>query len=104
MIARNFTTTAVAYRLTSAADDTRIFSASASVTTKGILLPARIEDEAMLEGSFSEVKKFMCPVVDIRKGDKVVIGGTDYFVGGARKFNNEIGRNQHLELILYNPN
>ena len=104
MIEQNFTTAAVAYRLTSAADDTRIFSAVASVTTKGILLPASMEDEAMLEGSYSEVKKFMCPVADIRKGDKVVIGGVDYFVGGLRNFNNEIGRNQHLELILYNPN
>lgn len=104
MIDRNFTTAAVAYRLTSSADDTRIFSASAAVTTKGILFPASMEDEAMLEGSFSEVKKFLCPVVDIRKSDKIVIGGVDYFVGGLRNFNNDIGRSQHLELILYHPN
>ena len=104
MIEKNFNTAAVAYRLTASAGDTREFSAVASVTTSGILLPASVEDEAMLEGSYSEVHKFMCPSVDIRKGDKVVIGGVDYYVGGVRNFNNDIGSNQHTELVIYNPN
>ena len=94
----------MAYRLTSAASDTREYSSTASVTTKGILLPAAIEDEAMLDGSFSEVRKFICPVVDIRKSDKIVIAGTNYYVGGLKRYDNPIGTNQHLELIIYDPN
>lgn len=104
MIERNFNTEAIAYRLTASTGDTRIFSAVASVTTNGVLLPASAEDEALLDGSYSEVHKFMCPVVDIRKSDKIVIGGVSYFVGGVRNYDNEIGNSQHTELVIYQPN
>lgn len=104
MIERNYTTAASSYRLVPSSDDTREYSASATVTTKGMLLPASAEDEALLEGSYQEVRKFLCPLVDIQIGDKVVINSEDFFVGGRRRYDNDIVRNQHLELVLHSPN
>lgn len=105
MIEKHFKTAATVYKLEAAPDSTRKYEAVSTLTVYGVLMPAAAVDEALLEGAYDEVNKFMCQADSgIAKSDKLVIGGKDYFVGAMRNFNNDIGSEQHEEFIIYQPN
>jgi len=79
------------------------YPVAADLTTTGFLAPLSAEDVALSEGQYSKEHKLLTPIVDIRESDKLVINGTSYKVSGIKKF--DFGSsNDHLELIIHEPN
>lgn len=60
-------------------------------------------DEAFnegLDGSFGKEFIMFCEIIDIKEGDRVIDGSTEYRVVGLENFSEFIDRAMHLEVIL----
>lgn len=59
------------------------------------LEPAVSED---LVGGFGKDWLMFCACLDIKEGDKVIVGSDEYRVSGVENFN--FGQNPHMEILI----
>lgn len=75
-----------------------VFPETATLTTKGRVLPLSGADLLALDGQVTEPMKLFCPIADIAVGDRAMIEGATYEVSRVKRY--EIGSQLHLELVI----
>ena len=99
MFPPELTATASLYHLPTTGGSKQAYPGSADVTVSGGFVPMDSAAHALEGGRYADPYHFYVPAsIDIRVGDKCVIGGVDYFV--KKTFNTSLSGMPHVRASI----